>query len=190
VIAFGNGRVQVGVQITENNGGGLSCNASNPCPTGSSCVAGECLGSDGATCGLDAECASGVCGTFYQDMDGDGFGSSASPVRTCGTTAPSGQWVGNNLDCCDIDFSVNPNYSAGASSTSTACGDFDFDCDGVETSSIPVGTCASYTASTCPGVVYSAPGPACGDAGGGAACAVVDGVCQNVRGANLVRSCY
>lgn len=191
VITFGNGRLQLGVQIIENNGNGASCASSNECDAGFECVEGECLGLTGTPCDSNQECADGVCSSFYSDLDGDGFGAGVSSAF-CGTAAPGAGFVSNNLDCCDSDADANPNYSEGFSSTPTACGDFDFDCDGAETSQFTPGTCASFTTqATCPAFVYAPPpGPICGELGAGSVCAWADASCQSVRGAALVRACY
>ena len=44
--------------------------------------------------------------TFYQDSDGDGFGSETS-ISVCENIQPQG-YVDNNTDCDDSDASVNP----------------------------------------------------------------------------------
>jgi len=59
--------------------------------------------------------------TWYEDADGDGYGTSTSSVLTC--DMPDG-YVGNDDDCWDDDASVSP------SATETADG-VDEDCDGI-----------------------------------------------------------
>ena len=63
------------------------------------CVAGACLLSDGQSCTLAAQCASGACSPFYVDEDGDGYGTGQA-LGFCGTTTPIGYAVQNG-DCCD-----------------------------------------------------------------------------------------
>ncbi|HEX6846813.1 MAG TPA: MopE-related protein [Chitinophagaceae bacterium] len=63
------------------------------------------------TCnGLDDDCDGqideGVTTTFYQDLDGDGFGNPAVTQQAC--TAPAG-YVSNNTDCNDNNAAINPN---------------------------------------------------------------------------------
>lgn len=60
--------------------------------------------------------------TFYQDLDGDGFGDSANSVLACG---PDYGYVDNDLDCDDLDASINPN-------SAELCSDgIDNNCNGV-----------------------------------------------------------
>lgn len=62
------------------------------------------------TCnGVDDDCDGqvdeGVSGTFYQDLDGDGFGNPSVSQQAC--TAPAG-YVNNNSDCNDNNAAINP----------------------------------------------------------------------------------
>lgn len=64
------------------------------------------------TCnGLDDDCNGNIddglpVSTYYQDLDGDGFGGLLVTLDTCLMTPPSG-YVTNSLDCDDIAFNVN-----------------------------------------------------------------------------------
>ena len=71
-----------------------------------------------------------MCGTFYVDSDGDGYGTSAS-IQRCGTTVPSGH-ADKSGDCCDIDTHAHPG-STTTLATADVCGSFDYNCDGNET---------------------------------------------------------
>ena len=97
--------------------------------------AGDCDDSDPAifpfateVCdGLDNDCSGETDGedvidgvTYYQDVDGDGYGNPAAPLTACET--PSG-YVLDSTDCNDIDSSAYP----GAEET---CDGADNDCDG------------------------------------------------------------
>jgi hypothetical protein len=59
-------------------------------------------------------------GTWYADVDGDGYGDPASTTLDC--ELPSG-FVADDSDCDDSDASINP-------SASEACDGVDNDCDG------------------------------------------------------------
>lgn len=58
--------------------------------------------------------------TFYQDIDGDGYGNSSKPTEAC--SAPSG-YVSQGGDCNDINATVAPNAAE-------RCDGLDNDCDG------------------------------------------------------------
>ena len=61
--------------------------------------------------------------TWYQDWDGDGFGSPAWSIDACVAPAETG-WVEDDTDCDDQDAAVNPDASE-------VCSGVDDDCDGV-----------------------------------------------------------
>ncbi|MEZ4320096.1 MAG: putative metal-binding motif-containing protein [Myxococcota bacterium] len=76
--------------------------------------------------GLDNDCDLAVdeglpTETFYEDLDGDGFGDDASPTNRC--FQPAG-FVALDGDCNDADPDVNPNAVE-------VCDGNDNDCDGV-----------------------------------------------------------
>jgi len=71
------------------------------------CQGGRCVSllGAGATCAQNAECQSGRCDRWFQDLDGDGFGS--IEARSCagpgGVPAPpSPNHVAQSGDCCDL----------------------------------------------------------------------------------------
>ena len=114
-------------------GAGAPIEACEP-PEGSSERAGDCDDADGATwpgadelCdGLDQDC-DGVLDeqaidreTFYEDVDGDGFGDPGAPVSAC--ALPEGA-AEDASDCDDGDDEVHPDAAE-------ICGDgVDNDCD-------------------------------------------------------------
>ena len=59
--------------------------------------------------------------TFYLDLDGDGFGTSATTAQAC--TAPPG-YIDNDEDCNDNNTSISP-------SAIEICDEFDNNCNGV-----------------------------------------------------------
>lgn len=61
--------------------------------------------------------------TYYQDLDGDGFGNANAPVDTCRANAING-YVVNALDCNDNDENINPNVSE-------FCDGVDNNCSGI-----------------------------------------------------------
>ncbi|HVU50695.1 MAG TPA: hypothetical protein VHL80_08400, partial [Polyangia bacterium] len=72
---------------------------------------------------------SSPCTTYYLDEDGDGYG--AVPLSDCDGSPPPFGYVAVGGDCCDVDASVHPGQLASFTAAS-ACGSFDYDCDGVE----------------------------------------------------------
>lgn len=101
------------------------------------------------------------CPTYYPDTDHDGFGDATQPLSTC--TQPA-DYVANSTDCCDADARVFPGQTA-YYSTVSACGSYDFNCNGTATaqSNGPTGcfeaplTC-TLSGSTC---IASAPPAGC-----------------------------
>ncbi len=59
--------------------------------------------------------------TWYEDVDGDGFGDAAATATAC--MVPSG-YSGDDTDCDDTDVNVNPDATE-------VCDGIDNDCDGV-----------------------------------------------------------
>jgi hypothetical protein len=118
-----------------------------------SCNAGQCISrvGDGSTCREDVECTSGVCRQQFPNEDGDQFPNMTAPsVGVCGTTALQGRAFARfdgQTDCCDADLRVFPGAlppippvevvgleGARGYAEPNACGDFDYDCDGFESS--------------------------------------------------------
>ncbi|HAD12373.1 MAG TPA: hypothetical protein DCF33_08035, partial [Saprospirales bacterium] len=60
---------------------------------------------------------------YYEDMDGDGFGTTTSQAPFCTPEPPAG-FVANNLDCNDNDPNIHPEILE-------ACDDIDNNCDGL-----------------------------------------------------------
>jgi len=65
--------------------------------------------------------------SFYEDLDGDGFGNPGVPLLAC---APQGGRVDNDLDCNDADASISP------SRPEIYCDLIDNDCDPLTTDDI------------------------------------------------------
>ncbi len=85
--------------------------------------------------GVDDNCNSqideGVIITYYQDIDGDGYGNPGVSQESC---SPVQGYVTNNGDCDDSDFDINPG-------TTEICGnEIDEDCDGNVACTPPVET--------------------------------------------------
>lgn len=89
----------------------------------------------------------GLTRSCYRDRDGDGYASDAAAAEVVCRDMTAGRagapWSGcpsgytarapgaGTVDCCDSDGRAHP--GAGAQTARSACGTFDFDCDGHET---------------------------------------------------------
>ncbi|MFM7203432.1 MAG: putative metal-binding motif-containing protein [Myxococcota bacterium] len=131
------GSIDEGLQLTvyldaDSDGYGSSTSLKScSVPTGYVTVSGDCNDSEQninpaatETCnGKDDNCNSstdeGVSQTYYQDLDGDGFGST---VTSSGCTVPAG-YVTKSGDCNDADKTISPNATE-------VCNSKDDDCDG------------------------------------------------------------
>lgn len=77
----------------------------------------------------DGDAAPAPCkGTYYPDVDGDGFGDTSAPVVACVT--PAGH-VSEPGDCYDLNAQAHPG-SAAFGYADRGDGSFDFNCDGKE----------------------------------------------------------
>jgi len=65
---------------------------------------------------------------WYVDADGDGFGDPDTATPTCENP---GGYITNGEDCCDTDPQAYPE-STHTSATPTACGGWDYNCNGVD----------------------------------------------------------
>ncbi len=176
--------------------------AGQVCDGASKCIDGSCIQPDGAECSVGADCLSGVCSTFYEDKDGDGFAAASSGVRqVCGTASPGEQWLTEDLDCCDIAADparaalVNPDYSGGPTPIAAeGCArPFDYDCNGQLSFSRPVaaGCNAFVTAQSCPTNIHKTTQTlVCGELVVHYACSWVNGFCQEVAGGQGPHACY
>lgn len=124
---------------------------------------------DGQPCTWASDCASALCTTSYADLDGDGFGSTASSASLCGPL-PAGRSL-TPRDCCDLDGRVRPGQTQYFSSPG-GCGGFDYDCSGAAVQLYPpratsgctsLGSCMLRTRS-CSGPYWTTANtaPACG----------------------------
>jgi hypothetical protein len=109
------------------------------CTGGQSCGAtSTCQSPLGATCSAGPDCLSGICAVTYVDSDDDGYGlnGSASTGMRCVGADHHGAGYSDRLgDRCDIDANANPGRVYDVSSfgytVADACGDFDYNADGV-----------------------------------------------------------
>ncbi len=119
------------------------------------CVAGACLLSDGQSCAVASQCASGACTPFYVDQDGDGYGTGQA-VGFCGTATPIG-YAAQNGDCCDdsTHLAVARLIHPGAGYQTTSAGGvcnitWDYNCTGaVEKSGQACSTCSNFPDCQC-----------------------------------------
>lgn len=110
-----------------------------PCLAVQTCHAGACLLRDGQPCALAADCASGVCNTFYRDEDGDGHGATTGAIRLCTVTTPPAGYVTVGDDCCDNGGNlitaalIHPGADFQSASAGGICGiNWDYNCSGLE----------------------------------------------------------
>jgi hypothetical protein len=118
-----------------------------PADTRTCDASGACKLKDQQACATPADCAGGVCPTFYPDADMDTYGDETATLANgkakgfCGGAAPGG-WVTSNTDCCDAGDTmkqVNPGQT-GWFTAAGPCGiQFDYDCDGMMTPQFPAG---------------------------------------------------
>lgn len=68
--------------------------------------------------------------TYYQDIDGDGYGNPNNSITTC-NGSPSGSWVTNNTDCNDnlLTYTDNDGDGFGVGSPAACGADNNYDCD-------------------------------------------------------------
>jgi hypothetical protein len=107
--------------------GPYQCNLGS-CPEGLTCDDGLCCRPGGLpacrTLVLDGGvCASGgVPKTYYEDLDGDGYGNAKAPKLLCSKPVVE-PFVDNNLDCDDMSAEANPKGTE-------KCDGLDNNCDG------------------------------------------------------------
>lgn len=181
-------------------GGACVSTGIRDCGANSTCneAMGACvstLSGLGEACASAADCAAGrPCTFWFVDSDGDGFGSGA-PIGVCGLDPPNrplspGQaYRTNGGDCCDAGANANLVFPGQERffGVPSACGSFDYDCDGEETVMPPLG-CSQPASVRCEDRVSLlfapvSPGINCSSGTGSNAyfrCATVDGTCQAV----------
>jgi hypothetical protein len=94
---------------------------------------------DGEDPGIDEDCDELIneigaegCEIFYRDEDGDNYGHETDFLCLCEANDVPSYDVLNNEDCCDDEYSANPGATSWHTGA-TACGDHDWDCDGLDT---------------------------------------------------------
>ena len=99
--------------------------------------------------------------TYYDDVDGDGYGDPETAVTSC---SPLAGQVENGDDCYDDNSDAYPGQSA-FFTVDRGDGSFDYDCSGNGESDTPVGNC-SFNGSGCGYAQGWEDGaPACGASG-------------------------
>jgi cysteine-rich repeat protein len=150
--------------------------SSTSCTTDADCYCNLSNGDTGYCWGTDVECDSASDCTFCvagSCTNGSRSGDPCSTNEDCFESESYGCAIEDECrpgDCCDTDSEANPSaYYFRA--TQTACGSFDWNCDGAET---PVRSlvCNDYGSGICgnpdgatyrdPGPIYTGPAPACG----------------------------
>jgi len=91
---------------------------------------------DGQPCASATECMSGACTASFVDADHDGQGTGAS-ATFCGASPPTGR-AASAGDCCDTEARAFVGQTA-FFGTASACGGFDFNCNGSATQQDPIG---------------------------------------------------
>jgi hypothetical protein len=140
------------------------------------CVAGACLLSDGQSCTVASQCASGGCTPFYVDQDGDGYGTGQA-VGFCGTATPIG-YAAQNGDCCDdsTHLAVARLIHPGAGYQPTSAGGicnitWDYNCTGAVEKNAQMGECGTdSTPPTCVTTYSDFPDSDCGTTVHASAC--------------------
>jgi len=133
--------------------GAHTCGVDITSPTLASCKL-----RNGQRCTADTDCADATCATYYQDLDGDGYGG-ASALHLCEPSgaAPPPQYVTVGGDCCDSDATAYPGETAYFSSPD-GCGSWDFDCNGaiegatafgLKYGTVPASECGSTAHGSC-----------------------------------------
>lgn len=172
-----------GIGGAAGGGGGPSCNPA--CDSTHRCVDQECLLVDGIACTLASQCASNVCAPFYQDSDGDGYGTGA-PTGFCGSAAPVG-YAAQGGDCCDdsshlaLAKLIHPGADFQMTSAGGICNvTWDYNCSGaIEKYTQKLTACTGTPASGCKPVYSDFADSDCGtQAIPPAACTPLSGSCQ------------
>lgn len=170
-----------------------SCDAGGLAPNGDDCDDSSATTHpeapevcDGVDNDCDGQTDNGVLNTYYQDMDGDGYGDPSAPTQGC--SAPE-TFVSNNLDCSDGQADINPKASEQCNGLDDNCNTtvdegvktvfyVDEDQDGYGNSSVSQEACAAPSG-------FTAQGGDCNDQsstshpGASEACDLVDNDCDS-----------
>jgi hypothetical protein len=173
-----------GTACVDEQSDGNNCGAcGSVCAAGNACITRVC-GCNTTSC-PNGCCTGNTCGAppaWYQDSDGDGYGNSAAKIDAC--ARPAG-YVADDTDCCDSDANAHPGQTM-YFSTPDACGNFDYNCDMVDTpepGQFQAVNCTGFTIScdaNCNATCNSSCGSACEwivTAGCGEVGSIVDNQC-------------
>jgi Putative metal-binding motif len=182
-IAFGMGRGRVLINVndgTAGSGGGACVDPDGDgYGEGASCIGPDCNQSDASvhpgapdTTGdqIDQNCDGAE--SCFADADGDSFRTASAVSSADMDCSDPGEATGAaQLDCCDVDANVNP-AAAAFSPSPTACGGWDYNCDGIEELRFPevvVGDIACFGSPPCFGmqdaIGFRGAVPSCGQLG-------------------------
>jgi hypothetical protein len=220
----GSGPTECSAQDTCNTQG--QCAANNrtddtPCSSqpGGSCRGGQCMPSRqpiGTTCSVPAQCLSGFCRLWFQDLDRDAHGDPTQRQMLCSPdpaddviiSQANGQQmaildleaiqfssVGD--DCCDAPLaaagSVFPGNTNFLTIPQTACpglDPFDYDCSGRTTDPLENGTTQNPgCGNACVAELWVPPIPPCGQSGQTQRCQRANGVCGLGPPSPALRAC-
>ncbi len=129
------------------SGGAAGGGCSSACGLSATCVGSTCLLNDGQQCSLASQCVSGKCSPFYQDVDGDGYGTGPA-TGFCGTVAPVG-YAALTGDCCDnapnlfLATLIHPNAGFQTGPAGVCGVTWDYNCDSVVETSLSNSGCDS-----------------------------------------------
>ena len=140
---------------------GGDCNDAN---AGISPVAIEvCDGTDNDCDGTTDESDSADASTWYQDGDGDGYGSPTNTQQSC--SQPSG-YVTDTNDCYDGNASANP-AQAGYFTVPRGDSSYDYSCDSIEEQRWSTGasSCSFLSNQSCSATDGWSSVPSCGTTG-------------------------
>jgi hypothetical protein len=111
-------------------------------------------------------CISNQCGTYFRDVDGDGFGAGTA-VSLCSSGSVPAGYSATDTDCCDTDPAAKPGQTSYFPTARIGCGGYDYNCDVVESPQYPTavasGSQACFGTPPCIAdqIGYRSPVPGC-----------------------------